>query len=840
MSRATTQDVAAVAQAGVCVSCLACGSTCPEGAITFTRVGGARRPSIDDAVCTHCGRCRAVCPAVHLPGVEEPVRPGDSWIVGDVRAAYVGAARDERIHDAAVSGGAATALLLGLTESGLVDRVFGCAYGGMPGEDPDLVELKGPEAILAAMGSKYAPVAAADLFAALESDESSRFAVVATPCVLTAILLFMKTHRLERSRLLAIGLVCDRTLSLGAVDYFAERYAGGRERLTRTVYRTKRVGGWPGGVELTGTDGRTIELDRDARIELKPHFQLRRCTLCADKLNRDADIVLGDCYMPGLEDIGGRSTVLVRTEAGERALAACAAGLRLMSVDVADIAASQGISLKTPSFERAIAVAEDLELPRKRTLDPDEADGVRSQIAAIWKPIAYAERAGFARTRRAIWMGRAWRRARRRASQLEMIAAVVWTYARSLGRPVATLGTEPVTDVVVTGAGFDNKGAQAMLFAVMDGVRGRFPDAEIHVAQSAAIAGAEERYRVRLLPWNGAEKACLAGWRLSRRARTHYSAWEGGPDPAAVLARSACVIDVSGFRLSSEFGVNESLDYCTNVLVARALGVPYVIMPQSIGPFDYSRAASFALRPFIRRALASATRVWAREREGCERVRDFGVRDVALAPDIVLAHPGRIAERIYRPGNGPRRVGVPARFACVVLSQQVFARRGAHDFEAFYSAIVGDILDSGRDVVLVAHSAEDLGLCRRLEQAVGDERVAIAGRELDAIELEWLIGQADFMVASRYHSLVHAYRQGVPAVIVGWATKYAELAALVGQERFVMGVDAALGDVRGAIRELAMSHAEESARIRAAMAAGFVDAVNDVVEQLAAASGASG
>ena len=40
---------------------------------------------------------------------------------------------------------------------------------------------------------------------------------------------------------------------------------------------------------------------------------------------------------------------------------------------------------------------------------------------------------------------------------------------------------------------------------------------------------------------------------------------------------------------------------------------------------------------------------------------------------------------------------------------------------------------------------------------------------------ENLIKQFDFLITSRYHSIVHAYRNGIPAIAIGWAEKYADL-----------------------------------------------------------------
>jgi colanic acid/amylovoran biosynthesis protein len=47
--------------------------------------------------------------------------------------------------------------------------------------------------------------------------------------------------------------------------------------------------------------------------------------------------------------------------------------------------------------------------------------------------------------------------------------------------------------------------------------------------------------------------------------------------------------------------------------------------------------------------------------------------------------------------------------------------------------------------------------------------------DLSAIELENIIRQFNFVIASRYHSIIHSYKNGIPALVIGWATKYFEL-----------------------------------------------------------------
>lgn len=836
MSRGAAEiwpDVAKAAETGLCVGCLACGAVCPSRAITFEHAHGVRQPAISTSVCTKCGRCVSVCPAAHLPGSDEAECPGVEWIEGRTLQRFVGFARDEEIRARAVSGGVASALLLTLLEESLVDEVYALQFEGRPGTDADLSRLEGRSAVLSASGSKYLPPGAADVFRALDSDPSRTLGVVATPCVLQSILAFMRSRRIPRERLLAIGLVCDRTMSPRALDHMAWKQGLSETDVTGVAYRTKRSGGWPGGVGITLSDASTVLLDRSARTRLKPWYQLRRCVLCGDKLNRDADIVLGDCYIPGLSDEKGASTVLVRTEAGARALAAAMPRSELTEVSAHAVRSSQGLETKRQSLVNAAAMAPVLGLATKWDVGDEASASARKEVARAWKRISLAETHGHSRVERAIVRDAALSRARRALARLEMATAIIFTYIRSLAYSKPSRRDGDVKAVVVVGAGFSNRGAQALLFAVMDGVRERFLDAEVYVATPLPLPGAEERYRVRVLPWTFGIKAKLAGWHMSRIGSERFPDADKAAEVKSRLSECACMIDASGFRLASEFGVIESLDYCTNLLLARMFDLPVYVMPQSFGPFAYPRPARPVLRVLMDRGLGGARRVWARESDGLNLLSGRGLSDLRLAPDIVLAHTSRDERAIYLPGCGPNPPAIEGSFACVVPSLRVGERRAQSDLVDLYARISRVIAREGRKVVLLAHSAEDLQLCRSVmvRAELGDAAI-ILGDGLDAVELETLIGQGDFIVASRYHSIVHAYRRGVPAVILGWAVKYRELAALVGQERFVFEVDADGEDILTAVAEMTREWRTQSALIGSQVGAGFPDAIAETVQDL--------
>jgi len=81
-----------------------------------------------------------------------------------------------------------------------------------------------------------------------------------------------------------------------------------------------------------------------------------------------------------------------------------------------------------------------------------------------------------------------------------------------------------------------------------------------------------------------------------------------------------------------------------------------------------------------------------------------------------------------------------------------------------------------------------------------------------AAELKSVIGHADLLLGSRYHSIVAALSHRVPAVAVGWSHKYGELMASVGLEGCV-------ADVRSFDRRAALGLVADAWATRAESAA---------------------
>ncbi|MCD7819638.1 MAG: polysaccharide pyruvyl transferase family protein [Lachnospiraceae bacterium] len=89
--------------------------------------------------------------------------------------------------------------------------------------------------------------------------------------------------------------------------------------------------------------------------------------------------------------------------------------------------------------------------------------------------------------------------------------------------------------------------------------------------------------------------------------------------------------------------------------------------------------------------------------------------------------------------------------------------------------------------------------------------------DFSCIEYDEFIKNFQFIICSRYHGIVHAYRNGVPAIVLGWAVKYKELTESVSQNQYMFDiVDGMIEDfkVKEMVDNMLTNYSEESQIIR--------------------------
>lgn len=330
----------------LCNGCGGCAAAAPgKVAMAISAEGFSRPVQHTPLTADEERRIAAICPGLGLTQTAGGRHDDPLW--GPLIAVRTGHATDPVLRHTASSGGALSAVLIHLLESGAVDFVLQTAA------DPEnplanrTVLSRTAEDVLTAAGSRYAPSSPLD---AIEEHLSAgrRFAFVGKPCDVAALrALSRHDERIDRCIPYAISFFCAGVPSLKG----AEKILHGLDTNLREVTAFRYRGhGWPGKATATLTDGASRQMSYDDSWGgiLSRHVQFR-CKICPDGTGNFADLACADAWhcdengYPLFEEADGISLMISRTARGEALVKAVLAAGRISAepLPAARIAAMQ-------------------------------------------------------------------------------------------------------------------------------------------------------------------------------------------------------------------------------------------------------------------------------------------------------------------------------------------------------------------------------------------------------------------------------------------------------------------------------------------------------------------
>jgi len=348
------EGILEVVRRGLCHGCGACVGICPAGTLEMNQQGYPRQI----ASCVRCNRCMEVCSGLRVDSGKlgralfgDEYSPGE--LLGTVREARLVHAADPQVRWRGASGGAVTALLVYLLESGRIDAAL------VSRTDPDNLYLttgylaRTPEEIVQAAGSHYPRSCPLAVLNDLRNTPL-RLALVGLPCQIHAVRMAQQKSPPEwRNVEITIGLFCHFALPTDAPRDLVRTAGGPHARPVLIRYRDKLDKGWPqDGPSIRFADGRLWRapyLPSELMTVMGHLYPLGRCLLCVDATAELADLSVGDPWIRGKDgdwkyaDPAGHSVVLVRTATGGELLrqAEAAGALRSRPLDPKEVLTGQ-------------------------------------------------------------------------------------------------------------------------------------------------------------------------------------------------------------------------------------------------------------------------------------------------------------------------------------------------------------------------------------------------------------------------------------------------------------------------------------------------------------------
>lgn len=768
---------------GLCISCEICNASCPVNAIEMEYKGGQFFPKIKDE-CTNCQLCLRVCPGIDVEKINfESSRKFGEKITGTYLESYSAYTKNIEILKNSTSGGLITTLIIHLLKSKQVDGAFVLPFETFSGQPARLLCAKNESDVRDATKSKYIPASVYNIIKIMQKNSKPNYVIVGTPCQIKGIKKYIKEKNVDDNKILFFGLFCEKSLNFNIIRYFEDKYSRNEEKLVKFDFRNKEKDGWPGHPKLYFDSDRELIIDRSERLKVKNYFQLERCLYCLDKLNKLSDISFGDCYIYGKE-VPGRSSLIVRTEKGKSVLEKYSHLFNIENSSIISIKISQGLFNKKENLDFINCFLKNTKKTKRKTrknlrkrkkkinLGRNNYNSSKLKRAILFHDLRHNLSTILRYLQKAIKMA-------------TIIGIYFLSEAISL-RKRETSNFSQKENFIIIGGGLSNKGAQAMTFTVVDQIKEKFPNRDIYLFSNAAFKRDEyekSQYNFKIMPWSYSPYDEIKLNLLSPLRNKYRNKIEN--DLKNIIQNTTCFIDISGYILTSSFNIGSSLDYLFNIMIAKKFSVPYYIFPQSIGPFDYPLLSKIIINIMFYLYLKYPEKIYVREKQGLKDIRRFTKNNIELRRDIVLTSKGYNINHIFKGKENFKSEKMALNSVGIIPNEKVINRMDSKTFFSIYKLIIKVLINSGKKVYILKHSKEDVHICLKLKDLFkNDKNVKIILDDLNCIELEKIISQFDFIVASRYHSIIHAYRNNIPALVIGWADKYNELLTGFSQEQY--------------------------------------------------------
>jgi len=303
-----------------------------------------------------------------------------------------------------------------------------------------------------------------------------------------------------------------------------------------------------------------------------------------------------------------------------------------------------------------------------------------------------------------------------------------------------------------------NKGAELMLYAMVEQVEKQHPNAKVYYNCNDAK---EKYFRI--------ESPLI----IKKRFGLKY-----GRYPFAILSRLQLphtffsskyplknidlVLDGAGFQFSDQWNYSKkrlnALEHYYKKL--KSYGTKIILLPQAFGPFETEEG-----KRAVKIINTYVDVIIAREKVSYEMVIKAGAdaNKVWIYPDFTLLVKGSYPEEYDKMQNG----------ICIIPNEKMVTHTssGSKSYLNFMVKVIVELQESDKKVFLLNHEGEgDLKLCHIINEQLKSPIPIVSG--LNGKEVKGVIGKSHMVVSSRFHGVASALSQGVPCLATSWNHKY--------------------------------------------------------------------
>ena len=316
--------------------------------------------------------------------------------------------------------------------------------------------------------------------------------------------------------------------------------------------------------------------------------------------------------------------------------------------------------------------------------------------------------------------------------------------------------------IVLSGIETNNKGAELMLYAILQEIEKVHPQAIVYVPHFAVRQGlsyVQTLIDLRFKPnrWLSVSRICD----VLRKLHFPYLPFSD----AATISKTDYFIDASGFAFSDQWNPSdEKVKFWKYQLEGyKKQGAKIIFLPQAFGPVEKENT-----QKLLAVLNATADIIMPRENVSLSYLRKAKVDEskIKLYTDFTSLVKGECPKKYLRLKNG----------VCIIPNLRMIDKGtiSMDNYLEILSQIIEKSQERGHCVYLLNHEGlGDESLAYQCQKQLSHKVEVVTG--LNALEVKGLISTAYLCVTSRFHGVASALNSCVPCLATSWSHKYKEL-----------------------------------------------------------------
>ena len=333
--------------------------------------------------------------------------------------------------------------------------------------------------------------------------------------------------------------------------------------------------------------------------------------------------------------------------------------------------------------------------------------------------------------------------------------------------------------IILNGVETENKGAELMLYAILQEIERKYPEAEVFIPIQDVRQGlgyVHTSLKMKYLPFGWFVKHLHLRYifkllHIPRRRLQDVYAIKGAD----------YFIDGSGFHFSDQkrnFTPDKVWRWKHLLERLSSQGCRIVFLPQAFGPAQKANTLEG-----LKVISKYASLIMPREQTSYQYLEQSGVVDMSIVKRFTDFT--SLVESVFPKGYEHLKNGI-----CIIPNLRMVdtGTVSKESYIGLISAIVNSCKSSGHPIYLLNHEGKrDEQLAYECQKRIGNNVEVVTG--LNALEVKGMIASAYVVITSRFHGLASALNSCVPCLATSWSHKYAELFNDYGLSDCVLPLD---------------------------------------------------